>query len=144
MSREIALVIMGLIVNCGGFTTRSTAQRWKPNTSRRAIANNSNSSNGKRHSRHWCGRGGRSRQRSLSLGVVQMSIREMIGADVESGGLFDPLGERQGECTQESTQERPWYLVQRGYTPVQQQYIVCCAAMLCVYAWVWVLPSNLF
>lgn len=23
-----------------------------------------------------------------------MSIREMIGADVESGGLFDPLGEK--------------------------------------------------
>lgn len=26
-----------------------------------------------------------------------MSIREMIGADVESGGLFDPLGERERE-----------------------------------------------
>lgn len=106
MTREVGLVILGLVVGCGGFTIRSTAQRWKPDAGRlRAIANNSSScSNGGRHCgcysafNLFCGRGGRRSRhhsRSSSFGTVQMSIGEMIGADVESGGLFDPLGERQ-------------------------------------------------
>lgn len=33
------------------------------------------------------------RRRNGDVGVVRMSVHDMIGADVESGGLFDPLGE---------------------------------------------------
>lgn len=103
MTREVALLILSFIVNCGGFTIRSKAlvQRWRQNYGGRPAAYSPrNSSNGRKltcfPALDICGRGGGSRHRSSSSGVVQMSISEMIGADVESGGLFDPLGERKG------------------------------------------------
>lgn len=68
MIRGVAFVILGLIVSCAGFASPPTARRWLPNAGRGALKNTC---------RTHC-----------------MSIREMIGGDVESGGLFDPLGER--------------------------------------------------
>ena len=76
MVRGVAFVILGLVVSCAGFASPPTARRWPPNGGRDALTNSK------------C----RSRTRA-----AQMSIREMIGADVESGGLFDPLGERERE-----------------------------------------------
>lgn len=37
--------------------------------------------------------------REFNGGVLSMSVRDMIGADVETGGLFDPLGESSIEGT---------------------------------------------
>lgn len=68
MVRGVAFVILGLVVSCAGFASPPTARRWLPNAGRGALKNTC---------RTHC-----------------MSIREMIGGDVESGGLFDPLGER--------------------------------------------------
>ena len=68
MNREFA--------SCAGFALPPTARRWMPiNIGGGAV---------RRRSRHSAA--------ASPLGT-QMSIREMIGADVESGGLFDPLGE---------------------------------------------------
>lgn len=69
MIRGVAFVVLGAVVSCAGFNVPSIAQRWPPNA-------------------------GRGRTRTAKA-AAQMSIREMIGADVESGGLFDPLGERE-------------------------------------------------
>lgn len=78
MIRGVALVILGLVVSCAGFTLPPTARRWPPNARRRALNNRKCRS-----------------PTAAATAAAQMSIREMIGADVESGGLFDPLGKRE-------------------------------------------------
>ncbi|CAN0125929.1 unnamed protein product [Ectocarpus fasciculatus] len=81
MGREITLMILGLIAGCGGFAVPPTARRLRPNAARGCWRRPSR--NGSRPA---------TSSRSSSAARIEMSIREMIGADVESGGLFDPLG----------------------------------------------------
>ncbi|CAM9827992.1 unnamed protein product, partial [Hapterophycus canaliculatus] len=77
--REVLLVILTLVTSCGSFVVTPSAQRWGLNARRSGIGNAET----------------KSRPRGISVEpprVLEMSIREMIGADVETGGLFDPLG----------------------------------------------------
>lgn len=83
MGREITLMILGLIAGCGGFAVPPTARRLRPKAARGCW---------RRPPRNGCHASTSSR--SSSAARIEMSIREMIGADVESGGLFDPLGEK--------------------------------------------------
>lgn len=78
MIRGVGFVILGLVVSCEGFALPPTARRWVPSAGRGVLK-------------------GRKCRTGTGAAAAQMSIREMIGADVESGGLFDPLGERRRE-----------------------------------------------
>lgn len=83
MCRFLALALLGLVRCCGGFVVPQTARRWGQNA-RMAIAADTDRTRVVR------------RQQSPGDGVVRMSVQDMIGADVETGGLFDPLGEIMG------------------------------------------------
>lgn len=79
MCRLLVLALLGLARYCGGFVVSSNARRWSGSAGAATIAD----ADRRRHVH--------SQQRP---GVVRMSVKDMIGADVETGGLFDPLGER--------------------------------------------------
>ncbi len=82
MSREVG--------SCAGFALPPTAwRRWMPNVAGGGAVV----------------RGRRGRHSSAATPLARMSIREMIGADVESGGLFDPLGER--KCGEQTARRDP-------------------------------------
>lgn len=79
MCRLLVLALLGLARCCGGFVVSSNARRWSGNAGvATTIADTDRP------------RGVPSQHRP---GVVRMSVKDMIGADVETGGLFDPLGE---------------------------------------------------
>lgn len=87
MCRLLVLALLGLARCCGGFVVSSNARRWSGNVGVATIADADRP------------RGVPSQQRH---GVVRMSVKDMIGADVETGGLFDPLGEvlrRRKDCS---------------------------------------------
>lgn len=100
--REVALVVLTLVVSSGGFVAPPSARRQRPNARRGGIGDTATDSRLDRRS-------------SAAPGVVEMSIREMIGADVETGGLFDPLGTSnwQGASDDESKQEMLLVAVRR-------------------------------
>lgn len=73
------LALLDLALRCGGFVVPNNARRWSGNAGVATVADSHRT------------RGVPSQQRP---GVVRMSVKDMIGADVETGGLFDPLGKR--------------------------------------------------
>ncbi|CAM9533118.1 unnamed protein product, partial [Scytosiphon promiscuus] len=82
MITVIRVVFMVLTLGVGGrgFVVTPGARRWRPDARRGGFRDTATAA------RRLQGRS------TASPEVVNMSIREMIGADVETGGLFDPLG----------------------------------------------------
>lgn len=77
----VALAFLSLVLGCRCFSIPPAARRWRRRTlDSKSVAGNSICFS--------------SKQRGIALGgvTVLMSVKDMIGADVESGGLFDPMG----------------------------------------------------
>lgn len=88
MIRSLTFAFLGLICCCGGFVVPSSVRGWRRNFGSRVIADSSTSSTSISSSSN------RRCSSKSSRRILKMSIQDMIGGDVESGGLFDPLGER--------------------------------------------------
>ncbi|CAN0086984.1 unnamed protein product, partial [Laminaria digitata] len=74
----LVLALLGLARGCAGFVVPSNARRWSGNAGVATVADTDLTR-------------GVPPQRPSAAGVVRMSVKDMIGADVETGGLFDPL-----------------------------------------------------
>lgn len=95
---------LNFICRCQGFVflanrphvsalTPQRRQQGRTNTLPVATSSGGAGSYGGDYSVGWRQRRPRQNREQQADGALRMSVRDMIGADVESGGLFDPLGE---------------------------------------------------
>lgn len=96
--RVFALLIVAFVSECRGFAVpQAVARAWRRNGDSLNMNRSPRDSNSLSIGRRNCG----------NVSGMAMSIKEMIGADVESGGLFDPIGKGEAKALLGDTSRNP-------------------------------------